>query len=197
MSNPTSEQHTQIAIVVDDVFGQLLAALQTSPDDQAYETGVAALEELQTRIFQVLDDAREIVAVLVEQRNEAVQTANAALDRQAELEDDLSITSADLQSLQEALEHWEISDHEQIRDMRQSLIEDVTEEMEGYAIEYAFEVTNENMREAVLSITGCSYMEALQVTSLFDDQFEGPVDARTLELVKQIVAHLEKNKAEE
>ncbi|GIK65453.1 MAG: hypothetical protein BroJett018_32470 [Chloroflexota bacterium] len=188
----TLDDH-QLAITVDDVFGQLVTALQTTPDDAAYNTGIAALEELQTRIFQALDDAKDIILAVVEQRNEAVATATAALDRQAELEDELSDVSVNLTTLTEALEHWYLTTDERVRDLVEEISEQTTEEAEVYALEYAFEVTSDNLTNAVRTITGCSGIEAMQVAALINDEFEGPVNTRTLELLQQVVAHLEKS----
>ncbi|MCQ3931240.1 MAG: hypothetical protein DPW16_12345 [Chloroflexi bacterium] len=192
----TLDDH-QLAIVVDDVFGQLHAALQTTPDDAAYNMGIAALEELQTRIFQALDDAKDIILTLVEQRNEATATATAALDRQAELEDELSEVSVDLTTLTEALEHWYLTTDERVRDVVEEITEQSTEEAEAYALDYAFEVTHDNLTSAIRTITGCTGMEGIQVASLITDEFEGPVNARTLELLQQVVAHLETQKVED
>lgn len=190
MTNQTQTQ-PQLAIVVNDVLQQLIDALQTTPDDAAYEVGLVALEELQTRIAQVVDDAKEIIAVLTEQRDEAVKTANNAMDRQAELEDELSEVSGDLTTLTDALERWYLTDDERVRDIVQEISEQSQEEAEAYALEYAFEVTNDRITDAVQAMTRCTAMEALQVSAFINDEFEGPVDARTLELLKQIVAQLE------
>lgn len=190
MTNQTQTQ-PQLAIVVSDVFQQLIDALQTTPDDAAYEAGLVALEELQTRIAQVVDDAKEIIVALTEQRDEAVKTANNAMDRQAELEDELSEVSGDLTTLTEALERWYLTNDERVRDIVQEISEQSQEEAEAYALEYAFEVTNDRITDAVQAMTKCTAMEALQVSALINDEFEGPVDARTLELLKQIVAQLE------
>jgi hypothetical protein len=190
MTNQTQTQ-PQLAIVVSDVFQQLIDALQTTPDDAAYEAGLVALEELQTRIAQVVDDAKEIIVALTEQRDEAVKTANNAMDRQAELEDELSEVSGDLTTLTEALERWYLTNDERVRDIVQEISEQSQEEAEAYALEYAFEVTNDRITDAVQAMTKCTAMEALQVSAFINDEFEGPVDARTLELLKQIVAQLE------
>lgn len=193
MTSQTQIPETGLAIVVNDVFQQLIDALQTTPDDAAYEAGLVALEELQTRITQVVEDAKEIIVTLTEQRDEAVIAANNAIDRQTELEGELSEVSGDLQGLREALGQWYLTDNEAVRDLVQEISEQINEENEAYALEYAFEVTNENISGAVQTITQCTAMEALQVAALINDDFEGPVDARTLELFKQVVAQLEKS----
>lgn len=195
MTNQAQMPQTGLAIVVQDVFQQLVDALQTTPDDVAYEAGLVALEELQNRIAQVVDDAKEIIVTLTEQRDEAIIAANAALDRQTELADELAEVSGNLTSLTEALERWYLTDDERVRDLVQEITEQTNEEAEVYALEYAFEVTSENISEAVKAITHCTAMEALQVAALINDDFEGPVDARTLELFKQVIAHLENNRA--
>lgn len=197
MTSQTQMPQTGLAIVVNDVFQQLIDALQTTPDDAAYEAGLVALEELQTRITQVVDDAKEIIAAITEQRDEAVSAANNAMDRQAESEDELSEVSCDLTTLTEALERWYLTDDERVRDVVEEIREQISEEVEAYAMEYAFEATNDRITDAILSITGCTRMEAYQVSALVNDEFEGPVDARILELLKQIVAHLETQIAEE
>ncbi len=195
MTSQTQIPETGLAIVVNGVFQQLVNALQTTPNDAAYEAGLVALEELQNRITQVVDDAKEIIVTLTEQRDEAVIAANDALDRQTELADELAEVSGNLTSLTEALERWYLTDDERVRDIVQEITEQTNEEAEVYALEYAFEVTSENISEAVKAITHCTALEALQVAALINDNFEGPVDARTLELLKQVVAHLENNRA--
>ncbi len=195
MTSQAQMPQTGLAIVVHDVFQQLIDALQTTPDDAAYEAGLVALEELQNRIAQVVDDAKEIIVTLTEQRDEAVSAANDALDRQTELAEELTEVSGNLTSLTEALERWYLTDDERVRDLVQEITEQTNEEAEVYALEYAFEVTHENISEAIKAITQCTTMEALQVAALITDDFEGPVDARTLELLKQVVAHLENNRA--
>ncbi len=195
MTSQAQMPQTGLAIVVNDVFQQLMDALQTTPDDVAYEAGLVALEELQNRIAQVVEDAKEIIAAITEQRDEAVIAANDALDRQTELADELSEVSGNLTSLTEALERWYLTDDERVRDIVQEITEQTNEEAEVYALEYAFEVTHENISEAVKAITQCTAMEALQVAALITDDFEGPVDARTLELLKRVIAHLENNRA--
>ncbi len=197
MTSQTQMPQTGLAIVVNDVFQQLIDALQTTPDDAAYEAGLVALEELQTRITQVVDDAKEIIAAITEQRDEAVIAANNAMDRQTELEGELSEVNVDLTTLTEALERWYLTDDERVRDLVEEISEQSQEEAEAYALEYAFEVTNDRITDAILSITGCTRMEAYQVSALVNDKFEGPVDARSLELFKQVVAHLEAQIAEE
>ena len=191
MTSQTQMPQASLAIVVNDVFQQLVDTLQTTPDDAAYEAGLVALEELQNRITQVVDDAKEIIAAITEQRDEAVIAANNAMDRQTELEEELSEVSGDLTTLTEALERWYLTTDERVRDIVQEISEQTNEENEAYALEYAFEVTNENISGAVQTITQCTAMEALQVSALINDEFEGPVDARTVELLKQVVAHLE------
>ncbi len=195
MTSQTQMPQASLAIVVQDVFQQLVDALQTTPDDVAYEAGLVALEELQNRITQVVEDAKEIIVTLTEQRDEAVIAANDALDRQTELADELAEVSGNLTSLTEALERWYLTDDERVRDIVQEITEQTNEEAEVYALEYAFEVTHENISEAVKAITQCTAMEALQVAALITDDFEGPVDDRTLELFKQVVAHLENSRA--
>ena len=107
------------------------------------------------------------------------------------MEEELSEVSGDLTTLTEALERWYLTTDERVRDIVQEISEQTNEENEAYALEYAFEVTNENISGAVQTITQCTAMEALQVSALINDEFEGPVDARTVELLKQVVAHLE------
>lgn len=174
------EQSNNYTSLPDPVFNQLQALAdflnRTIEDQSLYQQGIDAVAVLHQQMVTMVEDFGAVIEAVTEARDEA-------LDTLAEMEEARDSAELELQELENAVRY-----HDHSNDLVSALIESV-EEMSGEgAMEYAFEVSADNLIDNLASVTGMSRRECSNAADELLSGWSSDLSDDTIKLIEVFVA---------